>query len=204
MGGGLTGTPACVGEFAGTLTTPGTFANADTGIIHLRNTASGAGNHTKITFGLAGYASAGAIAGIALMANGSGSSLLFGTSDTYGSGITKTPLTLDYNASAIFAGRIQPAKGANVASGSTVTLGTDGNVFHITGTTTVNLLNTNNWQAGSIVVLIFDGVLTLKHNQTASANSKPFFLSGAADVTTAANMVMMFAYDGTYWYEIRR
>ena len=55
-------------------------------------------------------------------------------------------------------------KGGDIASADAITLGTDGNTFDITGTTTVNHFNTTNWAVGSVVVLHFDGALTLTHN----------------------------------------
>lgn len=98
--------------------------------------------------------------------------------------------------------RLEEAKGANVASGTTVTLGTDGNLFHITGTTTIKGFVTTNWQSGSCMHLIFDGILTVTHQSGApGASAVDFWLKGAVNRTTAANDTMEVCYDGVYWYE---
>lgn len=69
-------------------------------------------------------------------------------------------------------------KGADVASGSTLTLGTDGNYFDITGTTTITAIATI--QIGTVVKLHFDGALILTHHAT------DLILPGGANITTAA------------------
>lgn len=100
-------------------------------------------------------------------------------------------------------GQVEFAKGANVASANNLALGTDGNVFHITGTTQINLLSSTSWQAGSVVLLIFDGICTVKHNQGVSGANKPILLQGAVDYVTAANSMLVLTYDGTSWFDIR-
>ena len=89
-------------------------------------------------------------------------------------------------------GTITYADSANVASATTTAL-TAGNLFHITGTTTITTLNTcdaaNN---GREVVLIFDGILTL----TDGGNLK---IAGNF-VTTADDTINLWC-DGTNWYE---
>lgn len=79
------------------------------------------------------------------------------------------------------------AKGANIASASTLTLGTDGNYFHVTGTTTITALS----GSASPVLLTFDGALTLTHNGTS------LILPGAANVTTAAGDTAIFVSEGS-------
>ena len=69
-------------------------------------------------------------------------------------------------------------KGADVASATALVLGTDGNYFDITGTTTITSITT---VAGAgVVKLHFDGALTLTHHAT------NLILPGAANITTAA------------------
>ena len=70
------------------------------------------------------------------------------------------------------------AKGADVASATALTLGTDGNYFNITGTTTITSIGTLG--IGTVVMLRFAGVLTLTYN------AADLVLPGAADITTAA------------------
>jgi ribosomal protein L12E/L44/L45/RPP1/RPP2 len=72
---------------------------------------------------------------------------------------------------------IQFSKGADVASATGLTLGTDGNYFDITGTTTIATIGTI--AIGTTVKLHFDAVLTL-------TNSADLVLLGGADITTAA------------------
>lgn len=93
-------------------------------------------------------------------------------------------------------------KGNNVASATTVTLGYDGNFFIITGTTTIAGIVTTGWPAGSEVTLQFSGALTLTHNSGApGTNAVAFLLNGATNMTTAANNVVTFIYNGTNWIE---
>lgn len=99
--------------------------------------------------------------------------------------------------------QLQLAKGANVASANNLVLGTDGNVFTITGTTQINLISSTNWQAGSVVYLAFAGALTVKHNQAVSGANKPILLHGAVDFVTAANSLLTLIYDGTNWLDSR-
>ena len=75
------------------------------------------------------------------------------------------------------------------------------NVFHITGTTTINAITIANWQAGSEVVLIFDGSVTVKHNTAGGAGTAVMLLSAAGDFSATANDVLTLVYDGTSWFE---
>lgn len=77
-----------------------------------------------------------------------------------------------------FTGVQRWAKGADVASASALTLGTDGNYFDITGTTTITSINTVG--VGTLIKLHFDAALTLTHHAT------DLILPGAANITTAA------------------
>lgn len=84
-------------------------------------------------------------------------------------------------------------KGGNVASATTIT--PTGNVFHVTGTTTITGISTSGIDPGTEITIIFDGALQLTHN------SSTFYIHGGANFTTSANDVMKFVYDGTKWYE---
>lgn len=70
------------------------------------------------------------------------------------------------------------AKGADVASNAALTVGTDGNYFDVTGTTTITSIATVG--VGAVIKLHFDGALTLTHNAT------DLVLPGGANITTAA------------------
>ena len=81
--------------------------------------------------------------------------------------------TLDSNSH-----QIRWSKGADVASATALTLGTDGNYFDITGTTAITSIGT--LAPGTIVCLHFDGILTFTHDGT------NLILPGSANITTAA------------------
>lgn len=70
------------------------------------------------------------------------------------------------------------AKGTDIASGSTLTVPTNGNFFDVTGTTSVTAISAV--QVGTRILLQFDGILTLTHHAT------NLVLPGGANITTAA------------------
>lgn len=78
----------------------------------------------------------------------------------------------------VAAGRVQFAKGADVASASALSPGSDGNYFDVTGTTAITSIATLG--VGTTIRLHFDGVLTLTHHAT------DLILPGGANITTAA------------------
>lgn len=77
-----------------------------------------------------------------------------------------------------FTGVQRWAKGADVVSANALALGTDGNYFDITGTTTITSIGTLG--VGTAVKLHFDAALTLTHHAT------DLILSGGANITTSA------------------
>lgn len=96
-------------------------------------------------------------------------------------------------------------KGADVASANTMTLGTDGNSFHITGTTTINGITTASWQSGSILVLRFAASLTVTHNSGApGGGAVALLLAGAVNFSATANDTLTLWYDGTNFVELAR
>lgn len=109
--------------------------------------------------------------------------------------------TIDANGYTINTARVQNSMGANVASANDLTLGGAGNVFTITGTTTINAIATANWQAGSEIALIFSGILTLKNNTSGGAGTAKILLRAGADMTTAANKCVKLIYNGTNWIQ---
>lgn len=98
--------------------------------------------------------------------------------------------------------RHETAKGAAVASGTDITLGGDGNVFHITGTTATTTISATGWQTGSRIVLIFDDAVNMRNNVAGTGAS--FKLAGAANFVTTTDDVLELVFDGTYWYEVGR
>lgn len=103
------------------------------------------------------------------------------------------------------AARVAFAKGADVAAASTTTLGADGNVFGITGTGTINYITTTNWQAGSEITLRFAAAATVNHNTgSVPGSTAAILLSGAANITFAANTILKLVYDGSNWIDVRK
>ena len=103
-----------------------------------------------------------------------------------------------------FGTRFELARGASVASTGNLTLGTDGNVFHITGTTQINAITTANWQNGSEIILIFDASLTVKNNTAGGAGTAVMLLAGGADFSATSNDVLTLIWDGTSFFEKSR
>jgi hypothetical protein len=107
--------------------------------------------------------------------------------------------------SAMLSGRLQPHKGGDVASADEITLGTDGNYFDVTGTTTINHINNSGWQNGSVVVLQFDADVIVTHNAGSPAGSEAsMLLSGGSNFSAAADDTLMLVYDGTTFREVSR
>lgn len=77
-----------------------------------------------------------------------------------------------------FTGTFSLSKGVDVASASALTLGSDGNYFDVTGTTTITSIDAVG--IGTVVKLHFDSALTLTHHAT------NLILPSEANITTAA------------------
>ena len=98
-------------------------------------------------------------------------------------------LLLNPTQSGAFATTQSWGKGADIASASTLTLGTDGNYFDVTGTATITAISSA--QAGTLIVLQFDGALQLTHHST------NLVLQGGSNITTAAGDIAVFVSDGS-------
>ena len=84
-------------------------------------------------------------------------------------------------------------KGADISSATTLTLGTDGNAFDVTGTTTITGIATSG-HIGTVATLQFDGALTFTHHAT------DLILPGGANITTAAgDIAVMYEYASADW-----
>ena len=87
---------------------------------------------------------------------------------------------------------VDAVKGSDIASATSLTLGTDGNLFDVTGTTTITSIATKG--IGSYVTLHFDGALTFTHHAT------DLILPGGANITTAAgDIAVMYEYASADW-----
>lgn len=94
----------------------------------------------------------------------------------------------------------QEAKGADIASATTITLGQGGNFFVVTGGTTINGIVTASWQAGSCVKLELPSGITVTHNSGApGAGAVSILLSSGSDLTTTTACVLALVYDGANW-----
>jgi len=106
------------------------------------------------------------------------------------------------------AARFQQAQGADVASTGNLVLGSDGNVFEITGTTQIDLISNLTWQNGSKVTLLFTSTPTVKHNTATSGTNITIQLAGAVDfVATAGDTLTLVLSEigGTQaWREVSR
>jgi hypothetical protein len=111
---------------------------------------------------------------------------------------------IDANKTIVAQGRVSNKAGASVASANDLALGTDGNYFNITGTTTINGIATSGWISGSVINLKFAAAVTVKHNTAATAGFARMFLAGSVDLSAAANTMLTLLYDGTQWQEISR
>jgi hypothetical protein len=101
--------------------------------------------------------------------------------------------------------RLCLSKGADIASATTITLGNDGNMFDITGTTTTTYITTTDWPPGSIIVLQFDGSVTVTHAGGApAATSAALALASASNLSATANDTLTLIYDGVVWRQIAK
>ena len=83
-------------------------------------------------------------------------------------------------------------KGSDISSATSLTLGKDGNLFDVTGTTTITTIGTQG--IGSIVTLQFDAALTFTHHST------NLILPGATNIITAAgDIAVMYEYASADW-----
>ena len=108
----------------------------------------------------------------------------------------------------VFTKRQEWGQGANVASAGDLTLGLDGNVFRFTGSTTINAITTANWTKGSIIILLLQGALTLKHNTAGSGGTARLSLQNGLDFNAGAGdaIALYMETDSgvTYFREIAR
>ena len=83
-------------------------------------------------------------------------------------------------------------KGSDISSATSLTLGKDGNLFDVTGTTTITSRGTQG--IGSLITLHFDGILTFTHHST------NLILPGAANITTAVgDIATLYEYASADW-----
>jgi hypothetical protein len=195
-----------VTPLAATNITTGSTSSSVTGINVSRqaNFTGAAGEGVSIDFGLVDNGNAIAPSGNIINKYTNATA---GTSTTefdfviLNGGVTQTKFSVGGLSTFMTATRFEFAKGGDVASANNLTLGTDGNVFHITGTTQINAITTANWQAGSEIILIFNASLTVKNNTAGGGGTAVIKLAGAADFSATADDVLTLIWDGTSFFE---
>lgn len=103
------------------------------------------------------------------------------------------------------AGRVVGPAAVTVASANNLQLTTGvGNIFHISGTTSINTLDSSSWGSTAIIWLIFDNSLTVANNGTGSFTK--FSLAGATNFNATSNDVLTLLYDSgsSLWREVCR
>lgn len=107
------------------------------------------------------------------------------------------------------AGRVLAKQGADVASATNLVLGTDGNVFEITGTTKIDLISNLTWQNGSVITLIANESVVIDHGTATSTTNITIRLAGAVDYSMTAGDTLTLVLsettaEGQAWREISR
>jgi hypothetical protein len=99
-------------------------------------------------------------------------------------------------------GSIQYARLAGNASAGTLALAVRGNLFQVTGSTTINGIVTTGWQAGTRIALELPSGITVTHNSGApGASAVAILLNPAASMTTTAPYLLELWYNGTNWVQ---
>jgi hypothetical protein len=196
------GDNSAFGPFAASSVTSGTF-NSSVGSKSLYNITSGSYN-----IGI-GYLAGGTIlGGVSLNTTGSHSIFIGDSTRAHGNGevnqiVIGNNVTGLGSYTAVIGDSLQQiakiygitsfSKGTAVASASTITA--TGNIFHVTGTTTITSINTTNITDGARITIIFDGSLTFTDGNN---------LILAGNFTTSPNSTITLVYDGTNFYETSR
>ena len=97
--------------------------------------------------------------------------------------------------------RFQTDMGADIASTTNTTLGLDGNVFNITGTTTIDLIESANWQEGSQIILKLDDGLRLSNNVAPSGSMASIITASGANAVIPADGLVQLVYSKGAWRE---
>ena len=101
--------------------------------------------------------------------------------------------------------RMSTAKGSDTASSNTLTLPSKGTLFNITGNTSIRHITNTGWPAGSIIILVLNGLITIKHAfSNPPANTAPILLNAGLDFIAQNNSTLSLIYDGTQWLETSR
>lgn len=189
-----------IGEPGGTGAGLGIMRHSGTGAVRLYSVAPNvAWNPLEFYFSSSAFYGSGSNLGISIAATGN-------------VGIKTTTSTDALNISgslSMISGRHKTAQGADVASAAgAITLGSDGNVFEITGTNSITAIVNTSWQNGATITLLFTSTATLADGTANSGTSIGFELAGNTDFTATADDVITLVLSeigGTQrWREVSR
>lgn len=179
------------------VSTPGTLTIAGAGSLTLDTPASFVRNDSGVT-GTSVKDALDTLDGTAVAGPGSSTDNAVARFDgTGGKTLQNSGVTISDNDEIRHAGTVEEDKGADLASATTLTLGTDGNYFDVTGTTTITAISAK--AIGTEITLQFDAAAQLTHHAT------NLILAGGSNFTSAVGDHMTLRnYDGTNWREVSR
>jgi hypothetical protein len=94
------------------------------------------------------------------------------------------------------------SEGAAIPSAGTITLGSDGNYFNITGTNAINGILTAGWEGGTKIALRLPTGITITNNSgTPGVGAVSILLRAGANLTTSAPYLLELYFDGTNWIQ---
>lgn len=123
---------------------------------------------------------------------------------TGGLTVQSSAVSVDDTGNVTLPARLLGKQGADVASGTDLTLGS-GNYFYVTGTTTIHGVINTGWTAGSLVVLQFAASVTVTHSGVPDAGDA-LLLAGAANFSATAGDILGLVRDEAAgaWREVFR
>jgi len=95
-------------------------------------------------------------------------------------------------------------QGADIASATDLALGSDGDSFRVTGTTTISGIISTGLSDGAVIFLVFGASLTLKNNHGMGTSETVMFLKAGADESVSIGDTKVFKLmttDSKKWYE---
>lgn len=119
-------------------------------------------------------------------ANGRGRLGVYVRTTSDGSDFVAADFKGGWNQSGLFSKSL----GANVASAAAIV--PTGNVFHVTGTTTITSVTATGIEGGTEIMIIFDGILTFTNGSN---------LKLAGNFVTSALDTITLVWDGSFWHE---
>ena len=104
---------------------------------------------------------------------------------------------------------LQSKQGTDIASGTTIVIPADGNVFELTGTTAVTLITKTGYQDGTEITLIANESVTITNGTATSGDDTTILLAGAGNFAMTANDVLKLVLStttagGQAWREVCR